>query len=75
MKFEFDSDTNQSHDIFFKIVEQDFNDDIVIFRHHDIVKNLVVKAAVSIFRKIEFDMIFLVILKDIAIRIYVIFLI
>ena len=75
MKFAFNFDINQSQNVFFKIVKQDFNDDIVAFKFHDIAKNLVVKATMSIFRKIEFDMIFLVILKNITMKTYVIFLI
>ena len=60
---------------FFEIVEQNFNDDIVVFKRHDIVKNFVVEAAVSILRKTEFNMTFFVILKNITMKAYVIFLI
>ena len=75
MKFAFNFDINQVQNVFFEIVKQNFNDDIVVFKRDDIVKNLVVKTTISIFRKIEFNIIFLVILKNITIKTYVIFLI
>ena len=75
MKLAFNFDINQSQNVFFEIIKQNFNDDIVVFKLHDIVKNLVVKTTMSIFRNIEFDMTFFVILKDITMKTYVIFLI